>query len=71
MSPPPPPTQHVKLLFSEQLSKLQCKQHQDTELLEEIRSFSKQRAAIEKEYAQVRTHALFRSTAGQFTGTFY
>uniref|UniRef100_A0A3B3YU60 FCH domain-containing protein n=1 Tax=Poecilia mexicana TaxID=48701 RepID=A0A3B3YU60_9TELE len=47
-----------------QLSKLQCKQHQDTELLEEIRSFSKQRAAIEKEYAQVRTHGLFRSVFG-------
>ncbi|XP_014871958.1 F-BAR and double SH3 domains protein 1-like [Poecilia latipinna] len=55
MQPPPrkvKESQQVKLLFSEQLSKLQCKQHQDTELLEEIRSFSKQRAAIEKEYAQ-------------------
>uniref|UniRef100_A0A3B4WSA1 Uncharacterized protein n=1 Tax=Seriola lalandi dorsalis TaxID=1841481 RepID=A0A3B4WSA1_SERLL len=29
--------QQVKLVFSEQLSKLQTKQHQDTELLEEIR----------------------------------
>ncbi|XP_034400251.1 F-BAR and double SH3 domains protein 1-like [Cyclopterus lumpus] len=45
-------SQQVKLLFSEQLSKLQTKQHQDTELLEEIRTFSKQRAAIEKEYGQ-------------------
>ncbi|XP_035525627.1 F-BAR and double SH3 domains protein 1-like [Morone saxatilis] len=45
-------SQQVKLAFSEQLSKLQTKQHQDTELLEEIRSFSKQRAAIEKEYGQ-------------------
>uniref|UniRef100_A0A3P9MHN6 FCH and double SH3 domains 1 n=1 Tax=Oryzias latipes TaxID=8090 RepID=A0A3P9MHN6_ORYLA len=45
-------SQQVKLVFSEQLSKLQTKQHQDTELLEEIRSFSKQRAAIEKEYGQ-------------------
>ncbi|XP_043982761.1 F-BAR and double SH3 domains protein 1-like [Gambusia affinis] len=55
MQPPPrkvKESQQVKLLFSEQLSKLQSKQHQDTELLEEIRSFSKQRAAIEKEYAQ-------------------
>ncbi|KAI4800048.1 hypothetical protein KUCAC02_016585, partial [Chaenocephalus aceratus] len=41
-----PPRQ---LVFSEQLSKLQGKQHQDSELLEEI---SKQRAAIEKEYGQ-------------------
>uniref|UniRef100_A0A8C2Z016 F-BAR domain-containing protein n=1 Tax=Cyclopterus lumpus TaxID=8103 RepID=A0A8C2Z016_CYCLU len=40
-------------------SKLQTKQHQDTELLEEIRTFSKQRAAIEKEYGQVSTHKLF------------
>uniref|UniRef100_A0A3B5KRA0 FCH domain-containing protein n=1 Tax=Xiphophorus couchianus TaxID=32473 RepID=A0A3B5KRA0_9TELE len=70
-SPHPRSLQQVKLLFSEQLSKLQSKHHQDTELLEEIRSFSKQRAAIEKEYAQVRTHGLFRSTAGPFTGTFY
>ncbi|KAF3837740.1 hypothetical protein F7725_009508 [Dissostichus mawsoni] len=31
-------SQQVKLVFSEQLSKLQGKQHQDTELLEEIRS---------------------------------
>ncbi|XP_012733948.2 F-BAR and double SH3 domains protein 1 isoform X1 [Fundulus heteroclitus] len=55
MQPPPrkvKESQQVKLLFSEQLSKLQSKQHQDTELLEEIRSFSKQRAAIEKDYGQ-------------------
>ncbi|MEQ2212599.1 hypothetical protein XENOCAPTIV_002084 [Xenoophorus captivus] len=59
MQPPPrkvKESQQAKLLFSEQLSKLQSKQHQDTELLEEIRSFSKQRAAIEKEYG----HALQR-----------
>uniref|UniRef100_A0A3Q1FDI2 Uncharacterized protein n=1 Tax=Acanthochromis polyacanthus TaxID=80966 RepID=A0A3Q1FDI2_9TELE len=40
MQPPPrkvKESQQVKLLFSEQLSKLQMKQHQDTELLEEIR----------------------------------
>ncbi|XP_019126581.1 F-BAR and double SH3 domains protein 1 isoform X2 [Larimichthys crocea] len=55
MQPPPrkvKESQQVKLVFSEQLGKLQSKQHQDTELLEEIRSFSKQRAAIEKEYGQ-------------------
>ncbi|XP_073343338.1 F-BAR and double SH3 domains protein 1-like [Pagrus major] len=55
MQPPPrkvKESQQVKLVFSEQLSKLQTKQHQNTELLEEIRSFSKQRAAIEKEYGQ-------------------
>ncbi|XP_063731759.1 F-BAR and double SH3 domains protein 1-like isoform X3 [Eleginops maclovinus] len=55
MQPPPrkvKESQQVKLVFSEQLSKLQSKQHQDTELLEEIRTFSKQRAAMEKEYGQ-------------------
>lgn len=30
-------SQQMKVVFSEQLSKLQTKQHQDTELLEEIR----------------------------------
>ncbi|XP_030595989.1 F-BAR and double SH3 domains protein 1-like [Archocentrus centrarchus] len=55
MQPPPrkvKESQQMKVVFSEQLSKLQTKQHQDTELLEEIRSFSKQRAAIEREYGQ-------------------
>ncbi|XP_076595719.1 F-BAR and double SH3 domains protein 1-like [Chaetodon auriga] len=55
MQPPPrkvKESQQVKQVFSEQFSKLQTKQHQDTELLEEIRSFSKQRATIEKEYGQ-------------------
>ncbi|KAM4555555.1 F-BAR and double SH3 domains protein 1-like [Odontesthes bonariensis] len=55
MQPPPrkvKESQQMKVVFSEQLSKLQAKQHQDTELLEEIRSFTKQRAAIEKEYGQ-------------------
>ncbi|XP_075066043.1 F-BAR and double SH3 domains protein 1 isoform X1 [Mixophyes fleayi] len=55
MQPPPRKvkvTQEVKLRFGEQLSSLQNKQQQDTELLEDIRSFCKQRAAIEKEYGQ-------------------
>ncbi|KAK0156651.1 F-BAR and double SH3 domains protein 1 [Merluccius polli] len=69
MQPPPrkvKESQQVKLLFSEQLGKLQTRQQLDTELLDEIRStnafcvlivlflrsFSKQRAAIEKEYGQ-------------------
>ncbi|XP_055015464.1 F-BAR and double SH3 domains protein 1-like isoform X2 [Boleophthalmus pectinirostris] len=52
-----PPTkikeiQQVKQLFSDQLTKLQSKLQQDTELLEEIRLFTKQRAAIERDYAQ-------------------
>ncbi|XP_068133815.1 F-BAR and double SH3 domains protein 1 [Hyperolius riggenbachi] len=55
MQPPPRKvkvTQEVKVRFGEQLSSLQNKQQQDTELLEDIRSFCKQRAAIEKEYGQ-------------------
>ncbi|KAG8579385.1 hypothetical protein GDO81_010858 [Engystomops pustulosus] len=55
MQPPPRKvkvTQEVKVRFVEQLSGLQNKQQQDTELLEDIRSFCKQRAAIEKEYGQ-------------------
>ncbi|XP_030000552.1 F-BAR and double SH3 domains protein 1-like isoform X2 [Sphaeramia orbicularis] len=55
MQPPPrkvKESQQVKTVFSDQISKLQTKQHQDTELLEEMRSFNKQRAAIEKEYGQ-------------------
>ncbi|KAM4748242.1 F-BAR and double SH3 domains protein 1 [Rhinophrynus dorsalis] len=55
MQPPPRKvkvTQEVKVRFGEQLSSLQNKQQQDTELLEDIRSFCKQRAAVEKEYGQ-------------------
>ncbi|XP_075458119.1 F-BAR and double SH3 domains protein 1 isoform X4 [Ascaphus truei] len=54
-------TQEVKVRFGEQLSSLQNKQQQDTELLEDIRSFSKQRAAIEKEYGQA-----LQRLAGQY-----
>ncbi|XP_072368773.1 F-BAR and double SH3 domains protein 2-like isoform X1 [Scyliorhinus torazame] len=55
MQPPPRKgrvSQEVKTSFSEQLCKVQNKQQQEAELLEDIRSFSKQRAAIEKEYGQ-------------------
>ncbi|XP_072256708.1 F-BAR and double SH3 domains protein 1 isoform X2 [Pyxicephalus adspersus] len=55
MQPPPRKvkvTQEVKVRFGEQLSSLQNKQQQDAELLEDIRSYCKQRAAIEKEYGQ-------------------
>ncbi|MEE6478612.1 hypothetical protein FKM82_011893 [Ascaphus truei] len=64
MQPPPRKvkvTQEVKVRFGEQLSSLQNKQQQDTELLEDIRSFSKQRAAIEKEYGQA-----LQRLAGQY-----
>ncbi|KYO39328.1 F-BAR and double SH3 domains protein 1 isoform X2 [Alligator mississippiensis] len=55
MQPPPRKvklSQEVKVHFAEQLSCLQNKQQRDTELLEDIRSYSKQRAAIEREYGQ-------------------
>ncbi|XP_053574588.1 F-BAR and double SH3 domains protein 1 isoform X1 [Bombina bombina] len=64
MQPPPRKvkvTQVVKVHFGEQLSTLQTKQQQDTELLEDIRSFCKQRAAIEKEYGQA-----LQRLAGQY-----
>uniref|UniRef100_A0A8C0HMK8 Uncharacterized protein n=1 Tax=Buteo japonicus TaxID=224669 RepID=A0A8C0HMK8_9AVES len=48
----PCPRARVHLL--EQLSGLQGKQQRDAELLEDIRSYSKQRAAIDREYGQVR-----------------
>ncbi|XP_067423053.1 F-BAR and double SH3 domains protein 1 isoform X2 [Emydura macquarii macquarii] len=55
MQPPPRKvklTQEVKVRFLEQLSSLQNKQQRETELLEDIRSYSKQRSAIEREYGQ-------------------
>ncbi|MBN3305904.1 FCSD1 protein, partial [Amia calva] len=55
MQPPPrkvKETQEAKVAFAEQVARLQSKHQQESELLEEIRSFSKQRAAIEKEYGQ-------------------
>ncbi|XP_072446466.1 F-BAR and double SH3 domains protein 2-like [Chiloscyllium punctatum] len=64
MQPPPRKgrvSQEVKISFSEQLCKIQNKQQQEAELLEDIRSFSKQRAAIEKEYGQA-----LQRLAGQF-----
>ncbi|XP_054997417.1 F-BAR and double SH3 domains protein 1 [Sorex araneus] len=55
MQPPPrkvKPVQEVKLRFLEQLSILQTRQQKEADLLEDIRSYSKQRAAIEREYGQ-------------------
>ncbi|XP_015266614.1 PREDICTED: F-BAR and double SH3 domains protein 1 [Gekko japonicus] len=46
------PIQEVKVRFVEQLSSLQSKQQRELELLEDIRSYSKQRSAIEREYGQ-------------------
>lgn len=59
MAPPPIPAHRkVKLVtalknkLSEQTSKLQVKHHAENDLLEDIRSYTKFRAAAEKEYAQ-------------------
>ncbi|XP_075756130.1 F-BAR and double SH3 domains protein 1 isoform X2 [Pelodiscus sinensis] len=55
MQPPPRKvrlSQEVKVRCLEQLSSLQGKQQREAELLEDIRSYSKQRAAIEREYGQ-------------------
>ncbi|XP_061858740.1 F-BAR and double SH3 domains protein 1 isoform X2 [Colius striatus] len=55
MQPPPRKvklTQEVRVHLLEQLSGLQSKQQRDAELLEDIRSYSKQRATIDREYGQ-------------------
>nr|XP_020654847.1 F-BAR and double SH3 domains protein 1 isoform X3 [Pogona vitticeps] len=55
MQPPPRKvklTQEVKVHLIEQLTSLQNKQQRELELLEDIRSYSKQRSAIEREYGQ-------------------
>ncbi|KAJ8281742.1 hypothetical protein COCON_G00042610 [Conger conger] len=55
MQPPPrkvKEAQEVKVAFSDQVARLQSKHQQESELLDDIRSYSKQRAAIEKEYGQ-------------------
>ncbi|CAD5120278.1 DgyrCDS8847 [Dimorphilus gyrociliatus] len=46
---------NITKIHSEQLSKLKQKHHHEYDLLEDIRSFSKQRSIIEKEYAQALT----------------
>ncbi|KAF0300791.1 F-BAR and double SH3 domains protein 2 [Amphibalanus amphitrite] len=50
-----PQTTHAKFLkalHSEQLSRAQAKNQQECDLLEDIRNFTKQRAAVEKSYAE-------------------
>ncbi|ELU08892.1 hypothetical protein CAPTEDRAFT_225696 [Capitella teleta] len=54
MSPPPAKVKHgvlLKTVHAEQLSKLQLKHQQESELLEDIRNFAKQRSTIEREYS--------------------
>ncbi|XP_043195314.1 protein nervous wreck-like isoform X1 [Amphibalanus amphitrite] len=55
MQNPPRKTTHAKFLkalHSEQLSRAQAKNQQECDLLEDIRNFTKQRAAVEKSYAE-------------------
>ncbi|XP_064000255.1 F-BAR and double SH3 domains protein 2 isoform X1 [Pogoniulus pusillus] len=55
MQPPPRKvkiTQELKNIQVEQMTKLQAKHQAECELLDDIRSFSQKRAALEKEYAQ-------------------
>uniref|UniRef100_A0A8D0E4W2 FCH and double SH3 domains 1 n=1 Tax=Salvator merianae TaxID=96440 RepID=A0A8D0E4W2_SALMN len=65
MQPPPRKvklTQEVKVRLIEQLSSLQNKQQRELELLEDIRSYSKQRSAIEREYGQMALFAYLTET---------
>ncbi|XP_071786557.1 F-BAR and double SH3 domains protein 2-like isoform X3 [Asterias amurensis] len=55
MQPPPRKVklgQELRVTHTEQLSNLHAKHQQESDLLEEIRDFCKQRATIEKTYAQ-------------------
>ncbi|XP_028656191.1 F-BAR and double SH3 domains protein 2-like isoform X1 [Erpetoichthys calabaricus] len=55
MQPPPRKvkvTQELKNIQTEQLTRLQAKHQTECDLLEDMRSFSQKKAAIEKEYAQ-------------------
>ncbi|XP_072849549.1 F-BAR and double SH3 domains protein 2 isoform X2 [Pogona vitticeps] len=55
MQPPPRKvkiTQELKLIHSEQMTKLQAKHQAECDLLEDMRTFSQKKAAIEREYAQ-------------------
>ncbi|XP_037801237.1 protein nervous wreck-like isoform X7 [Penaeus monodon] len=55
MQPPPRKGNYLKVcknLHSEQVAKLQAKNQQECDLLEDIRNFTKQRSAIEKSYGE-------------------
>nr|XP_056714259.1 F-BAR and double SH3 domains protein 2 [Euleptes europaea] len=55
MQPPPRKvkiTQELKLIQTEQMTKLQAKHQAECDLLEDMRTFSQKKAAIEREYAQ-------------------
>ncbi|KAJ8297403.1 hypothetical protein KUTeg_023934 [Tegillarca granosa] len=55
MQPPPRKVKHstaLKNLHNEQVSKLQTKHQQELDLLEDIRTYCRQRSLLEKEYGQ-------------------
>ncbi|XP_040282412.1 F-BAR and double SH3 domains protein 2 isoform X2 [Bufo bufo] len=55
MQPPPRKvkvTQELKNIQAEQMTKLQAKHQAECDLLEDMRTFSQKKAAVEKEYAQ-------------------
>ncbi|XP_070607614.1 F-BAR and double SH3 domains protein 2 [Erythrolamprus reginae] len=55
MQPPPRKvkiTQELKLIQADQMTKLQAKHQAECDLLEDMRTFSQKKAAIEREYAQ-------------------
>uniref|UniRef100_A0AAX7TH34 FCH and double SH3 domains 2 n=1 Tax=Astatotilapia calliptera TaxID=8154 RepID=A0AAX7TH34_ASTCA len=55
MQPPPRKvrvTQELKHIHAEQMSRLQIKHQTECDLLEDLRTFSQKRAAIERDYAQ-------------------
>uniref|UniRef100_A0A3P9BYG8 FCH and double SH3 domains 2 n=1 Tax=Maylandia zebra TaxID=106582 RepID=A0A3P9BYG8_9CICH len=64
MQPPPRKvrvTQELKHIHAEQMSRLQIKHQTECDLLEDLRTFSQKRAAIERDYAQLLTyHSLWR-----------
>jgi len=45
-------SKHVQALHKDQMGKLQAKSNQEVDLLEQIRSFTKAKAALEKSYAE-------------------
>lgn len=56
MQPPPRKvkvTQELRNIQGEQMTKLQAKHQAECDLLEDMRTFSQKKAAIEREYAQV------------------
>ncbi|KAF6200571.1 hypothetical protein GE061_005014 [Apolygus lucorum] len=60
MQPPPRKGNYAKFLknlHSEQVAKLQLKNQNECDLLEDVRNFILKRSAIEKSYAEVSGHA--------------